>query len=340
MLKNLLLAAIVIFVSAPLFAQTPPPDKAPPDYKGPVVIGDRSPSQPSSMPKPSSGGVLNGKAVKLPKPVYPREARAARAQGPVAVRVLIDEEGKVISAEAVSGDPLLHEAAVTAAKETVFNPTLLEGKPVKVSGVITYNFVLDTPAAAGPTKTELKQPTYDDLIMMLGMILSMIQANDSEFREGMGGVSRYAELLKSLAADPPEGLKAEQALFDELAKANESERPPIAGRLSEAIKKHLNSDQLWRLDIGGRLGSITMEFMRLSKNGPPPAGARLDVSLLQSRLKLLNDPVATAPPGAPPDLVAKLRNIASYSDSKDLGILENFVGLWNAFGEFADLIAR
>ena len=148
------------------------------------------------------------------------------------------------------------------------------------------------------------------------------------------------ELLKSLAADPPEGLKAEQALFDELAKANESERPPIAGRLSEAIKKHLNSEQQWRSDIGGRLGSITMEFMRLAKNGPPPAGARLDVSLLQSRLKLLNDSVATAPPGAPPDLVAKLRNIASYSDSKDLGVVENFVGLWKAFGEFVDLIAR
>jgi TonB family protein len=329
MLKKLLLAAIVVFVSAPLFAQTPPPD-----HKGAVVVGDRVPAQ------PSSGGVLNGKAVKLPKPVYPREARAARVQGPVTVQVLIDEEGRVISAAAVSGDPLLHDTAVTAAKGAIFSPTVIDGKPVKVSGVITYNFVLDTPAAAGSTKTELKQPTYDDLIMMLGMILSMIQANDSDFREGMGGGPRYAELLKSLAADPPEGLKTEQALFDELAKANESERPPIAGRLSEAIRKHLNSEQQWRSDIGERLGSITMEFMRLAKNGPPPAGARLDVSLLQSRLKLLNDSVAAAPPGAPPDLVAKLRNIASYSDSKDLGVVENFVGLWKAFGEFVDLIAR
>ena len=339
MLKKLLLVTIVIFVSAPLFAQTPPPDSAPREYKGPVIIGDRVPQAPppsSSMPKP---GVLNGKAVKLPKPVYPREAREARAQGPVTVQVLIDEDGKVVSAAAVSGDPLLQEAAVTAAKGAIFNPTLLEGKPVKVSGVITYNFVLDAPPA-GSTKPALKQTTYNDLIMMLGMILSMIQANDSDFREGMGGGPPYAELLKSLAADPPEGLKAEQALFDELAKANESERPPIAGRLSEAIKKHLNGEQQWRSDIGGHLGSVTMEFMRLAKNGPPPAGARLDVSLLQSRLKLLNDSVATAPPDAPPDLVAKLRNIASYSESKDLGVPENFIGLWKAFGEFVELISR
>lgn len=93
------------------------------------------------IPKQISGGVLNGKAVTLPKPPYPPAARAVRASGPVSIQVLIDEDGQIFSASAVSGHPLLWAAARNAACEAVFTPTLLMGNPVKVSGVITYNFV-------------------------------------------------------------------------------------------------------------------------------------------------------------------------------------------------------
>jgi TonB family protein len=88
-----------------------------------------------------SGGVLNGKAASLPQPEYPAAALAVKAEGAVSVQVLIDEEGNVISASAVSGHPLLRAAAVAAAKEAKFAPTRLSGEPVKVSGVLTYNFV-------------------------------------------------------------------------------------------------------------------------------------------------------------------------------------------------------
>jgi TonB family protein len=87
------------------------------------------------------GGVLNGKALELPKPAYPTIARAAHASGTVLVQVLIDEEGNVVSAHAVEGHPLLQAAAVAAARQARFTPTLLEGEPVKVTGVIQYNFV-------------------------------------------------------------------------------------------------------------------------------------------------------------------------------------------------------
>ncbi len=90
-----------------------------------------------------SGGVLNGKAVSRPQPPYPPAARAARAQGAVVVQVTVDETGGVTSAKAVSGHPLLRAAAEAAAKQAKFSPTLLSGKPVKVSGVLTYNFVLE-----------------------------------------------------------------------------------------------------------------------------------------------------------------------------------------------------
>lgn len=93
------------------------------------------------VPKQISGGVLNGKAISLPKPPYPPAARAVRASGSVHVQVLVDESGNVVSASAVSGHPLLRAAAVSAARGAKFNLTMLSGQPVKVSGVITYNFV-------------------------------------------------------------------------------------------------------------------------------------------------------------------------------------------------------
>lgn len=100
---------------------------------------------PAPAPKSVSGGVLNGKAISLPPPAYPPAAMAVRAGGAVSVQVLVDEGGNVISAAAVSGHPLLRAAAEAAAREARFAPTLLSGTPVKISGVITYNFVADKP---------------------------------------------------------------------------------------------------------------------------------------------------------------------------------------------------
>jgi protein TonB len=114
----------------------------------PVVVADDAPPPP---PKPSppppkktivSGGVLNGKAISKPQPPYPAIAKAARASGTVTVQIVVDESGRVVSASAVGGHPLLQQAAVQAARQARFSPTLLSGQPVKVSGVITYNFVL------------------------------------------------------------------------------------------------------------------------------------------------------------------------------------------------------
>jgi protein TonB len=89
-----------------------------------------------------SGGVLNGKAVSKPVPVYPPIARAAQASGVVVVQVKIDECGNVVAARAISGHPLLQYAAVQAAYNWRFSPTLLSGQPVKVTGTITFNFLL------------------------------------------------------------------------------------------------------------------------------------------------------------------------------------------------------
>ena len=90
-----------------------------------------------------SSAILQGKAIEREKPDYPELAKRAGVQGPVVVEVMITENGRVESARAISGHPLLAGAAVEAARRWRFAPTLLNGQPVKVTGVITFNFRLN-----------------------------------------------------------------------------------------------------------------------------------------------------------------------------------------------------
>jgi TonB family protein len=126
----------------PKLTPTPTPRATPTPRPEPTPEPTRPEPTPPPRPRaPISGGVLNGKATSLPKPAYPAIARAARASGTVTVQVTVDESGKVISARAVGGHPLLQQSAVQAAYGARFSPTQLSGQPVKVTGVITYNFV-------------------------------------------------------------------------------------------------------------------------------------------------------------------------------------------------------
>lgn len=87
-----------------------------------------------------SSGVMNDKAKSLPQPAYPAAAKAVRASGDVSVQISVDETGKVVSATAISGHPLLRVASEQAARKAEFEPTLLSGKAVRVSGVLVYHF--------------------------------------------------------------------------------------------------------------------------------------------------------------------------------------------------------
>ena len=100
-----------------------------------------APTPPAPKKQTISKGVINSQALSLPKPPYPAAARAIHASGTVTVQILLDEQGRVISARAVAGHPLLQAAAVKAAYQARFSPTILSGEPVKVSGMITYNFM-------------------------------------------------------------------------------------------------------------------------------------------------------------------------------------------------------
>lgn len=114
--------------------------------KAPKVAETETPPLPPKPTKPevvrATSVIIMSKVIEMPRPVYPEMAKRAGIQGAVNVQILIDETGKVVSAQAVKGSAMLTTAAVDAARRARFTPTKLGDSPVKVQGVITYNFVL------------------------------------------------------------------------------------------------------------------------------------------------------------------------------------------------------
>ncbi len=178
-------------------------------------------AQTETPAKPVSVGVVNGKAVSLPKPAYPSAAMAVRAEGAVNVQVLIDEEGNVVSAKAVSGHPLLRAASEQAARGAKFSPTLLSGQAVKVNGVIVYNFV-------GPVSS------WSSIGSSIGI---------SETK----GIRRI---------DLPEGFSDEEMQFEMLGKLSPQEQPAQIANTISLIKSKLNPADLWHFEFGLAKGRI------------------------------------------------------------------------------------
>lgn len=85
--------------------------------------------------------IANGRAENLVVPKYPGAAKAVKASGSVNVLVLVNEDGNVIDARVLSGHALLAPAALEAARASSFKPMLVEGRKVKVTGIVVYNFV-------------------------------------------------------------------------------------------------------------------------------------------------------------------------------------------------------
>lgn len=109
------------------------PGQTPPPRMNPVP---RMNPSPRLTPSPAmNGGVLNGRAVRLPTPAYPAVARQMRASGEVRVLVSVDERGNVVSARAVSGHPLLRQSAENAARQSK-----MRSDNTRITGEIVYNF--------------------------------------------------------------------------------------------------------------------------------------------------------------------------------------------------------
>jgi TonB family protein len=107
----------------------------------PLVIGSFADSG-AGAARPAGKKVLVGKALSRPMPGYPPDAKAARAQGAVVVQIVVDVEGRVSAVQVLCGHTLLQEAAADAVRQWRFSPTVIDGQPVMVTGVVSVNFKL------------------------------------------------------------------------------------------------------------------------------------------------------------------------------------------------------
>lgn len=219
-----LMFLVLSFGLSNVSAQTPQPSpdrsKSKEIPKGEFIV-DPSPNSDVVRTTNITKGVVNGNALNLPKPAYPAAAMAVRAEGAINVQVLIDEEGKVVSAQAVSGHPLLRAASEQAALGAKFKPTLLSGQPVKVNGIIVYNFVGTGPSWSG--------------------IGSLIGISETK------GIRRI---------DLPEGFSDEEMQFEMAGKLSPQEQTAQIANTISIIKSKLNPADLWRFEFGLAKGRI------------------------------------------------------------------------------------
>jgi TonB family protein len=127
-------------IAVPASPAAAPSAPAPPAKK---QEKSRTKSKAEPSDQKSKEKVEKGALIEAPHPVYPEEAKKQKIEGIVAVTITVGEDGNVIFAKAKSGPEPLYGASEEAAYKARFKPTTKDGKPVKVTGVISYNFVAD-----------------------------------------------------------------------------------------------------------------------------------------------------------------------------------------------------
>jgi TonB family protein len=281
-------------------------------------------------PKMITGGVLNGKATNLVKPAYPAAARAVNASGAVNVQVTIDEEGNVISAAAVSGHPLLRAAAVEAARASKFSPTRLSGQPVKVTGVIVYNFV-----AGSTIRTEARTANW----FQAGQTLAALETTRTlrffqpsalnymipeEWTSEREQIKRLEELKKSEIESSP-GEAPKEKVINESTATDANKNPVRTQTIIVAVPpgQKVSSEvsaisQSLVSSIEGRLAANELDLWYF-KLGINVSRALLDADSRSSEkringVKPLREYMKNIPAGVPAGTEADLEKIASMAE--------------------------
>lgn len=298
------------------------------------VFGQSDPPAPppaaAKLPSTISGGVLNGKATSLPKPAYPPAARAVNAEGAVSVQVLIDEQGMVISANAVSGHPLLRAAAADAARGARFSPTLLQSQPVKVSGVITYSFILPKPESLpGEGLLAIVPPEDHDKIWVLGFMFSFVQEADTETLKLIGDEKEFFQILKDLGTDIPPELKNYAPMLAKLSSSDMAVRSNAAREFLTLLRPELDAEKTWQVDVGGKLSVAVLEVLR-QKTRNEKMGEPYNLTILKGYLKDLSDSMSLAPKNSSAQFRSAVQKFLASGDRTDLSGDEQMTAMFQA----------
>jgi len=229
-------------------------------------------------PQTLSGGLLNGKATSLPKPVYGQAAQAVRASGEVKVQVMVDVNGDVISASAFSGHPLLRQSAEQAARLAKFATTMIAGQPVRVQGVIIYNFIL-------PVNWRY-----------IGLLLGDAEAEiEDEIK-----LKRVADELGNQFPDESKAIRTVVENFDKDEEAGRVQTAAIIQVINSLQAKiSIQAEDVWHFELGLTIGRIN--------------ASSFEDSILRdslARFKQLSD---TAPEKLNVDTLAALRSLGEMA---------------------------
>jgi TonB family protein len=240
--------------------------------------------------KTINAGVVNSKAVTLPKPEYPQAAQSVRASGEVKVQVVIDEQGNVTSAEAISGHPLLRQAAEKAARQSKFTPTYLTGQAVKVTGAIVYNFV--------PTKA----PNYENEVRAVAVGIALYTARELEASDEIDS------MLIDVADFYPDELKSLKSVKG----VSRQKRTEIINEALSAFKAKLNASESWQFELGEALGAI---MVLASKYESSNFNGKVDGVVLKTSLQKIRDLSLSAPSDFPADVLEKIKDIGTLAEN-------------------------
>lgn len=265
--------------------------------------------------KKISGGVLNGKALTLAKPAYPAAARAVEAEGSVNVNVTINETGEVISAEAVSGHPLLRAAAVNAARESKFAPTQLSGQPVSVTGIIVYNFVADKAPSWLKVGYDLASVQHAPSLMHINTnsIGKLFQTDWTTEKEQLQKISeiRQADMPGALSGRKisettekrADGTIVKKMIVEHAVSPDKepgSEQIAVSQSLIASLQSRLGSDELslWQFNTGVSLSLATSKKRFTNER--------------QNVLDSLRGQIQSAPGTVSPEFVAELQKALTF----------------------------
>jgi protein TonB len=152
MADNTVEAVLLSDTPAPATPPKAPPPKTPtppPPLPSSTAAAITTPAAPAAPVVPAAPAVHTGAAIQpgahCAKPDYPSASRRFEEEGSVALRFLIDTDGKVLKTEIdkSSGFPRLDEAARNALSKCQFRPGTVDGKPEQSWANITYKWRLE-----------------------------------------------------------------------------------------------------------------------------------------------------------------------------------------------------
>jgi TonB family protein len=110
----------------------------------PIILGVVDPQFAEAQQAVRVGGAIKPPIkIKDVAPIYPGAAKLANTQGTVIMDLTVGPDGKVSAVKVLRSVPALEAAAVDAAKQWQYQPTLINGTPTPVITTVAVNFSLE-----------------------------------------------------------------------------------------------------------------------------------------------------------------------------------------------------